>query len=121
MNGYETPGWSQKILWAIILGGVLSLVAAIAHAKEFTMTCDAFQSNDRVRCEFKGLTEFRVHWKLSINGRVTQHEVGPVVYLTLDNQWRTLRVFVITELTEVTVFDGFVRWNGKNAVFGRRE
>jgi hypothetical protein len=116
---YDTSKWAQKILLAIILGGLLSLVTAMAHAQQFTIQCDAFKSNDKVRCEMKGLTEHQIHWKTTIGTRVMEHEVGHVVYLTVDSEWRSARVYVVTEYTEVTLYEGLVRWNGKNFVFGR--
>jgi hypothetical protein len=104
--------------WSVYLMFFVGSVA-LADTGKFTMTCDAFRANDRVRCELKGLTEYQIHWKTTIGKRVMEHEIGHVVYLTVDSEWRSVRVYYITTYTEVTMYEGLIRWNGKNLVFGR--
>ena len=97
---------------------IMYLAARPAHGMEKVVRCDPTKTNDRVKCEARGLPEARLHWETTLFSRLAQHESGLVVYLTLDNDWRALKVYAIVRGERVVLWDGFIRWNGKEVEFG---
>ena len=116
------------LYWTLIVFGIfgagLTLAVLFERRAEAqpipSMKCPYLIGNV-TQCETHGITHWTAHWETRIAHRVAQHTQGQVVYLTVDDQWRELHVYIITRERTMDLFNGYIRIQDGKVVFGMQD